>query len=214
MKDAEILAQFDGRGRAEFLLGGFEAMSSDKITAFAFEFGYDLYATETPSKSTMRLIYERNDSPTARRRAQQTVDRLRAGGPLLAPWAAPGPQPGTTSLKSAIEIAAVRRRLAAYEASGAKGLVVLTALLSLGFLALAWVARGSLGGVIILSMVAVCLAVVAVLIPRWLTRWYEKNRQLIRLYDQQRHGHVGPPPPPPPHPNGPADRQPGQEGGP
>ncbi|MER7777404.1 hypothetical protein ABTZ21_20820 [Streptomyces sp. NPDC096191] len=210
MNDAAIMARFDGRGRVEFLLGGFEAMASNKIAAFAFEFGYDLHLSEMPTKSTMRMVYIRNDSATARLRAQQTADRLRGGGPLLPPWVGPGPQPGTTRVMSGIEIAAIRRRLVTYEASGAKGLVVLAALLSFGFLALAWAARGSLGGVIALLVVAVGLAVAAALVPRWLARWYEKNRQLIRLHDRERHGHVGPPPPPPPYPGNAVDRRPGE----
>ena len=66
MKESEILASFDGRGRAEFLLGGFEGMQSDKIAAIGHELGYDLRATEMPSRGTMRLIFVRDDSPTAR----------------------------------------------------------------------------------------------------------------------------------------------------
>ncbi|MGY0067891.1 hypothetical protein ACWZEH_13890 [Streptomyces sp. QTS137] len=200
MNDAEILTRFDGRGRVEFLLGGFEATASNKITAFAFEFGYDLHVSEMPTRSTMRLVYTRNDSATARLRARQAVDRLSTGGPILPPWVAPGPRPGTTRVMSGVETAAIRRRLAVYEANGAKGLVVLPALLGLGVLALAWAARGSPAGAIVLSTVAVCMVVAAVLLPRWLRRWYERNRQLIRLHDRERHGHVGPPPPPPPHP--------------
>ncbi|MCK8438438.1 hypothetical protein G3I77_37170 [Streptomyces sp. D2-8] len=42
MKDADVLASFDGRGRTEFLLGGFEGRHSDKITAMGYELGYDL----------------------------------------------------------------------------------------------------------------------------------------------------------------------------
>ncbi|MGW0827456.1 hypothetical protein [Streptomyces sp. NPDC002845] len=211
MTDAEILALFDGRGRAEFFLSGFESVSPTKIEAFAFEFGYDLHATEIPHKGTVRLIYVRNDSPTARLRAQQTLERLRAGGPLLPAWVVPGDQPGTTRLVSGFQMASIRQRLAAYEASGVKGLVTLTALLSLGFLALAWAARDSLEGLIVLSTVAACLAVAAALLPRWLKRWYERNRELVRLYDRQRFGHVGPPPPPPPL--GPAGRHSGPRNG-
>lgn len=95
MKDGEILARFDGRGRAAFSLGGFEASNSEVIAAIAYECGYDLEATERPSRISVRLIYVRNDSPPARRRAAQTRQRLRAGGPLLPVWGVPGPQPGT-----------------------------------------------------------------------------------------------------------------------
>ncbi|WP_406171102.1 hypothetical protein [Streptomyces sp. NBC_00996] len=83
MKDAEITGRFDGRGRAEFVLGGLQGMDADQITAIAYEFGYDLGETEFVSRSAYRMIYVRNDSPEVRRRAQQTHHRLRAGGPLL-----------------------------------------------------------------------------------------------------------------------------------
>ncbi|WP_151479358.1 hypothetical protein [Streptomyces albicerus] len=208
MKDAEILAHFDGRGRAEFLLGGFEGRHSDKITAIAYELGYDLQATEMPSKSTIRLIFVRNDSPTARQRAQQTHGRLRAGGPLLQVWAAPAAQPGATTPVTAIDMASKRRGLAAYEANGVKGFAVFVALLSLGCFIVAWVQRDTPGTALAMVMLGIPLAVTAALIPRWTKRWYEKNRRLVDLYDQQRAGQVGPPPPPPAP--GPTDQRPGE----
>jgi hypothetical protein len=215
MKDVEILAHFDGRGRAELLLGGFEGRHSDKITAIAYELGYDLQATEMPSKSTMRLIFVRNDSPTARQRAQQAQDRLRAGSPLLPMWAAPAEEPGTTSPLTATEMASKRRGLAAYEANGVRGFAVFIALLSLAFFALAWMQRDTPGAALALMVLGIPLAVTAALTPRWMRRWYEKNRRLVDLYDQQRAGQVGPPPPPPPlRPPGPTDRHPGEWGGP
>ncbi|MGY0068787.1 hypothetical protein ACWZEH_18725 [Streptomyces sp. QTS137] len=85
LRDAEILVQFDGRGRAEFLLGGFEAMISDKIAAFASELGYELHEMDFVTRGQYRLIYFRDDSPDVRQRAQGTLDRLRAGGALFLP---------------------------------------------------------------------------------------------------------------------------------
>ncbi|WP_406173048.1 hypothetical protein [Streptomyces sp. NBC_00996] len=210
MKDAEILARFDGRGRAEFLLGGFEAMDSNKITAMAFEFGYDLQATEVPSKSALRLIYVRNDSPTARRRAQETHQRLYTGGPLLPTWMAPGAQPGTTRPVTSLEMASARQGLAAYETNGVKGFAAFIGLLGLGCFALAWAGRDTLGVALFMVVMGILLAVVAALTPGWRKRWYEKNRRLVELYDQQRAGQVGPPPPPPP---GPVDRRGDERGG-
>jgi len=98
MRDEEILARFDGRGGTEFLLGGFEALNSHMITAIASKCGYDLRATELPGKSAMRLIYVRNDAPLARRRAQQTQERLRAGGPLCLCGKPPDRSPGPSGL--------------------------------------------------------------------------------------------------------------------
>ncbi|MGW7407360.1 hypothetical protein ACWGI9_27200 [Streptomyces sp. NPDC054833] len=208
MKDAEILALFDGRGRAEFLLGGFEGRHSNRITAIGYELGYDLQATEMPSKSTMRLIFVRNDSPTARLRAQQAQGRLRAGGPLLQTWAAPAAQPGTTVPVTAVDMASTRRGLAAYEANGVKGLAVFIGLLSLGCFLLAWALRDKPGAALAMVVLGIPLAVAAALIPRWTKRWYEKNRRLVDLYDQQRAGQVGPPPPAPPP--GPSNRHSGE----
>ncbi|MET7983830.1 MULTISPECIES: hypothetical protein [unclassified Streptomyces] len=37
MKDPEIQSRFDGRGRAEFLIGGFEGSQSNKITADLYD---------------------------------------------------------------------------------------------------------------------------------------------------------------------------------
>ncbi|MFD5154514.1 hypothetical protein [Streptomyces mutabilis] len=209
MKDVDILAKFDGRGRAEFLLGGLESSDANKITAFGFEFGYDLHATEIPSKSSMRLIYLRNDSPTARQRAWQTHARLAAGGPLLPMWMAPGAEPGTVRPISAFEIAQKRRGIEAYETNGVRGLAVFCGLLSLGCFVLVGVLRGkSLAGLAVLAILGITLAVAAVLVPRLLRHWYERDRRLVDLYDRQRSGWVAPPPPPPPAPPEGADRYP------
>ncbi|MGW1052028.1 hypothetical protein [Streptomyces sp. NPDC002521] len=198
MKDAEILAHFDGRGQAEFLLGGFEGRQSDQITAIGYELGYDLQTTEMPSKSTIRLTFVRNDSPTARRRAQQSQDRLRAGGPLLQTWAAPAAQPGITRPITAAEVASKRRGLGAYEANGSKKFAVFIAVLSLGCFVLAWVLRDRPGAALAMVVVlGIPLAVAAALTPKWMKRWYEKNRRLVDLYDQERAGLVEPPSPPP-----------------
>ncbi|MEU9972441.1 hypothetical protein [Streptomyces sp. NPDC051014] len=201
MKEAEIPGHFDGRGRVEFSLSGLEAGQADTISAIAFEFGYDLAATEVRSRSTMRLVFVRNDSPTARRRAAQTQDRLRAGGPLLMTWAVPVPGTGQAASQpalTAVELASKRRALAAYESNGVRGLVVLASVLGAGCLVLAWALRnGPVGAVVAAILFAVALAVAAALVPSLTRRWYEKNRRLVDLHDRQRAGAVGPPPPPP-----------------
>ncbi|MFE3162754.1 hypothetical protein [Streptomyces sp. NPDC059224] len=201
MKEAEIPGHFDGRGRVEFGLSGLEAGQSDTITAIGFEFGYDLVGTEVRSRSTMSLVFVRNDSPTARQRAVQTHDRLRAGGPLLMAWAVQAPGEGQAAPQTtltAVELASKRRGLAAYESNGIRGLVVLVAVLSVGCLVLAWALRhGPFAAVVLAALFAVALAVLAAFVPSLTRRWYEKNRRLVDLYDQQRAGGVGPPPPPP-----------------
>jgi len=95
-----------------------------------------------------------------------------------------------------------RQDLAAYESNGVRGLVVLVTLLSLGCFVLAWVGRHALTAVLGIGLLDVLLAVTTALIPRWTRSWYERNRKLVRLFDQQRVGHVGPPPPHPPPPLG------------
>ncbi|NUQ99519.1 MAG: hypothetical protein HOY79_24195 [Streptomyces sp.] len=197
MRIEEILAGFDGRGRASFLIGAFQALDPQVITAIAYECGYDLQATEAPSRSSVRLTYVRNDSPPARRRAWQTQERLRAGGPLLPVWEVPGPQPGSVWPVTAVAMASTRQRVAAYEASGAKGPAVGFALLGLGCFVLAWVVRGTPGPALGMGVLGVLLGAVAALTPRWAKRWYERNRQLVRIYDRQRSGTVAPPSPPP-----------------
>jgi hypothetical protein len=199
MTDAQILALFDGRGTVEITLRGREMAQNGKLAAIAHELGYKLHETDFVTRGQTRLRYLRDDSPEVRRRAQQTQDRLRAGGPLLPVWGVPGAQPGATRPISAIEIASARRNVTAYETNnGAKGLVVFVALLSLGFFLLTWVQRDSPGAALALATAGVSLGVVATLTPRWMRQWYERNRRLVRLYDQQRSGRVGPPPPPPP----------------
>ncbi|MGW1746320.1 hypothetical protein ACWCRD_12010 [Streptomyces sp. NPDC002092] len=197
MRIEEILAGFDGRGRASFLIGAFQALDPQVITAIAYECGYDLQATEAPSRSSVRLTYVRNDSPPARRRAWQTQERLRAGGPLLPVWGVPGPQPGSVWPVTAVGMASTRQRVAAYEANGAKGPVVGFALLALGCFVFAWVVRGTPGPALGMGVLGVLLGAVAALAPRWAKRWYERNRQLVRLYDRERSGTVAPPQPPP-----------------
>ncbi|MFB7085445.1 hypothetical protein [Streptomyces sp. NPDC056296] len=115
---------------------------------------------------------------------------------------------------SDIEMASTRRKLTAYEenANGGRRLAVVLALLSLGCFALAWVLHDRPGAAVALASLGAPLAVVAALTPRWMRRWYEKNRRLMDLHDQQRAGRGGPVPPPP-APGPPTDRRPGDEGG-
>lgn len=145
--------------------------------------------------------------PSRLRAGCAQADRSCRCGPTLLP------QPGTTTPVTAIDMASKRRGLAAYEANGVKGFVVLVALLSLGCFILAWVQRGTPGAALAMVVMGIPLAVAAALIPRWTKSWYEKNRRLVDLYDQQRAGQVGPPPPPPPPPAGPTDQHPGEWGG-
>ncbi|MCX4548549.1 hypothetical protein [Streptomyces sp. NBC_01500] len=200
MEDDEIIALFDGRGCADFTLTGGDVAQSDKIGAIGFELGYDLGESVCVTRGQWRMVYVRNDSPEVRQRAHATVARLRAGGPLLpGTWGAPGPLDAAGRPISAVEVASARRSVGAYEANGAKGFVVFAALISLACLVIAWLQRDTSATAYPLMVVGVFFAVTAAFIPRWLRRWYERNREMVSRFEQGRilRGDVPPPPPPP-----------------
>ncbi|MGW0827457.1 hypothetical protein [Streptomyces sp. NPDC002845] len=200
-EDEQILAYFDGRGTAEITLRGREVAQSNRIAAVAFELGYRLHETEIVTRGQWRMIYLRDDSPDVRQRAQYTMDRLRAGGPLFPQtWAPVGMPPVPGRQIAPMEAASARRNMTAYETHGSRGLVIIAALLSIAFLVLAWVARDALGGAIALLVVAALLGVVAALIPSWMRSWYEYNRRKVTRFNQQRSQQWGPPAPPAPPP--------------
>lgn len=213
MKDEQILAYFDGRGTAEITLRGLEVAQSDKIAAIAFELGYKLHETDIVTRGQWRMTYLRDDSPDVRQRARNTLDRLRAGGPLLPEvWAPPGLPRVLGRPISPMEAASARRNMTAYETHGSRGLVIIAAILSIAFLMLAWVARGALAGVIALVAAAALFGVAAALIPRWMGSWYRHNKQKANRFNQQRSQQWGPPPPPPPPAGGNMQAGPGGNG--
>lgn len=93
MNDDEIRGSFDGRGRVDLLLGLTTAAKQHRIEEIAHAFGYRLLATQNLGRAGVRLLYERDDDPRARRRAELSVARLRAGGPLLSAVESPPPPP-------------------------------------------------------------------------------------------------------------------------
>ncbi|MFC7984308.1 hypothetical protein [Streptomyces sp. NPDC057336] len=201
MKDEQILAYFDGRGTAEITLRGREVSQSNRIAAVAFELGYKLHETDIVTRGQWRLTYLRDDSPDVRQRAQRTMDRLRAGGPLFSHMSAPVGMPPVPGRQIApMEAASARQNMTAYETHGARGLVVIAVLLGAAFLVLAWVARETIGGAVALLATAALLGVVAALTPRWMRSWYERNRRKVTRFDQQQSQRWGPPPPPAPPP--------------
>ncbi|MFE1455930.1 hypothetical protein ACFW7K_13200 [Streptomyces sp. NPDC058735] len=92
MKDDEVVARFDGRGRVELLLGRLENVFQRNIGQIAHAFGYRLLSTEIIGRARIRYLYQRDDSPPARRRAELTIARLHAGGSVL-PASDPPPPP-------------------------------------------------------------------------------------------------------------------------
>ncbi|MGP4088777.1 hypothetical protein ACTWQJ_30375, partial [Streptomyces sp. KR55] len=91
MNDEEIVAHFDGRGRVELLTGRLYASRKRRLEEITYELGYRLLSIENLGHAGVRLRYERDDAPHARRRAEQTIERLRAGGPVLPAIAPPPP---------------------------------------------------------------------------------------------------------------------------
>lgn len=174
---------------------------SDRIAAVAFELGYRLHETDIVTRGHWRLTYLRDDSPDVRQRAQSTMDRLRAGGPLFSYAPARAGMPPVRGGQIAPMVAAsARQNMTAYETHGSRGLVVIAALLSATSLVLAWVAREGVGGAVALLSAAVLLGVVAALTPRWMRSWYERNRRKVTRFDQQGSQRWGAPPPPAPPP--------------
>jgi hypothetical protein len=94
VKSEEIVALFDGRGRIELTPNFLQDAMSRNIEGIGHALGYRLLSTEvTDSRTRIRYRFERDDTPRARRRAELTIARLRAGGPVLPAWEPPPPPP-------------------------------------------------------------------------------------------------------------------------
>ncbi|MCQ9135058.1 hypothetical protein KMS84_30375, partial [Streptomyces sp. IBSBF 2807] len=93
MTDEEIIRHFDGRGRVRLQFP--HATSAERcrrMMAIAHALGYKALSTDALGRGEFPRLYERDDAPDARRRAEQTIARLRAGGPVL-PGIEPPPPP-------------------------------------------------------------------------------------------------------------------------
>lgn len=99
MTDEEIIRHFDGRGRVHLQFPHTtSAERCGRMMAIAHALGYKPLFTGTLGRREFPRFYERDDAPDARRRAEQTIERLRAGGPVLpesetAPPPPPNPPP-------------------------------------------------------------------------------------------------------------------------
>ncbi|MGW6856624.1 hypothetical protein [Streptomyces xanthophaeus] len=93
MKDEEIRSRFDGRGRVELLPGRTTAAQQRRTEEIAHARGYRLLAVHDLGFVGVRLDFERDDTPVARRRNELTIARLRAGGPVLPAVEPPAPPP-------------------------------------------------------------------------------------------------------------------------
>ncbi|MFC9605997.1 hypothetical protein ACFTTN_21335 [Streptomyces niveus] len=98
MKDDEIRARFDGRGRVELIPEGHVTAAKRRhLENIAHALGYRLLDNQNTGLGRGLFLFERDDGPQARRRNELTVARLREGGPLLPvgpPEPPPPPPPG------------------------------------------------------------------------------------------------------------------------
>ncbi|MFF3504156.1 hypothetical protein [Streptomyces sp. NPDC003247] len=95
MRDEEIVRRFDGRGRVELQIGRYDdASQMRRIEQIGHQLGYRLLSTVDRGRFGWHLVYQRDDAPLARRRAERTIQRLRAGGPMTPQFVeAPPPPP-------------------------------------------------------------------------------------------------------------------------
>uniref|UniRef100_A0AAU3H5B9 Uncharacterized protein n=1 Tax=Streptomyces sp. NBC_01401 TaxID=2903854 RepID=A0AAU3H5B9_9ACTN len=93
MEDDEIRARFDGRSRVVLLPGNVTTLKRARIEEIGHALGYRLLTVENLGRAGVRLVYERDESPLARRRNELSIARLRANGPLLPAVEPPVPPP-------------------------------------------------------------------------------------------------------------------------
>jgi hypothetical protein len=93
MNDEEVVRQFDGRGRVQLRLGQLDPERNRRVVKIAHALGYRQITSGNLNRWDVSRLYERDDAPDARRRAEQTIARLRAGGPVLLATEPPPPPP-------------------------------------------------------------------------------------------------------------------------
>ncbi|MFI2432456.1 hypothetical protein [Streptomyces sp. NPDC018693] len=99
MNEYELARHLDGRARVEVdVHRRFGVVRSGKVSdrfrPVAHALGYRLLRCVAVGKGGPdRYIFERDDEPQARRRAELSIARLRAGGPLLPAMEPPPPPP-------------------------------------------------------------------------------------------------------------------------
>lgn len=195
MQDSEILPYFDGRPTADIMLSAFQISAGDRITAIAYELGYQQASAGPDSRTTYRMVFSRDDSPDARRRAEATVSRLRGGGPVLPALPSSSQAPHQVTPVAA---AAARRNVAAYESSSSKSLAFIVGLVGLGVALAAVALRDRPGAAIALFVIGLVLSATALATPTLMKRWYERNQKIEADFNAARATERSTPPPPPP----------------
>lgn len=210
MKDADesaVAAGFDGRPTVEVVFTGFGAMRADRVTWIGAELGYALSADEPYGRGQRRLLFTRDDSPGARRRAQATLARVQAAGSWSAatqPW--PGAVPHKPSAATAPPLihperaARAQRQAKAYEGWHPARLISVCCVFAVGFFTLAWAVRETVPTAVGSCLVGLLCLVGAVLGPRYTRRWHRENLQLLERFRRQQAAQLPVPPPSSPSP--------------
>lgn len=201
MQDATIVAYFDGRPTVELIFSGLQPSRADRATWIGSELGYELSRYEPYGRGHFRLTFTRDDSPMARHRAAATLARIRSAGtwyPPVQSWTTR--QPHGHVLIHPERAARVRRNLMAYEGWHPAQLILACGLVSAVLLPFAWIADGVLI-IAVAAILGVLSLVAAVVGPRCVRKWHQKNLQLLEEFRQQQAAQFASPPPLPPPPS-------------
>ncbi|MDT0266961.1 hypothetical protein RM844_11730 [Streptomyces sp. DSM 44915] len=183
MREWEIVGRFDGSPRVEFPV----RLELGNVVAIGYEFGYVVDEVRTTSQQVpYRLVFRRDDSEAARRRAAWTWRSYRATGVW---WAGCWPPhlhdvPGTVHPVRAGEARLALHRLA-YE--GRTRLVVVLVVGGVLALFLAWSTRQTGWPGALLAVLGVALLGGTLLTGRLVGWARARHRALLARFERQRH---------------------------
>ncbi|GAA2660652.1 hypothetical protein [Streptomyces lunalinharesii] len=206
MNDEVIAAGFDGRPSVEILVTGLAAHRIDRITWIATELGYTLSGEEMRGRGAIRLNFTRDDSPTARQRAQAAIARVRATGN----WQAVTTANWSVSQASDPHVVTpLRAAKAARETKGSEGLQPSQVAITFAFgavvcFSMALAAHDSTAVSMTSCIIGALFVIGAVLGPRYARNRQKRNLELLEKFRQQEAARFWVPPPPPPPPLPPA----------
>ncbi|WP_148312623.1 hypothetical protein [Streptomyces noursei] len=206
MNDEAIAAGFDGRPSVEIIVPGLTAHRIDHITWIATELGYALCGEEMRGRGAIRLNFIRDDSPTARQRAQAAIARVQAAEN----WQALATQNWSVSQASDPHLVTpLRAAKATRETKGSEGLHPSQVVITFTFGALvcfsmALAAHDSAAVSMASCVIGALFVIGAVLGPRYARNRQKRNLELLEKFRQQEAARFWVPPPPPPPPLPPA----------
>ncbi|WP_157880167.1 hypothetical protein [Streptomyces natalensis] len=203
MRDAAIVAHFDGRPTAELVFTGWGSAQVDYAIWIGAEFGYKFSSSEPYGRGQYRLILTRDDSPAARLRAAATLARMQSTGSWK-PMAQPGSSaPHDPSAIHPERAAQARRNIVTYERWHPAQLVIPCCVVSAGLFSLAWAARGSAIAAVAAGLGGILCMTAAIMGPRYTRKWHQRNLELLERFRRQQAARfpVSPPTPPPAWPH-------------